>query len=144
MPGRLYDNFSLSRDFKARIRELLPAIPRRKPSTYRLDAVEVEKNVLLVWLLRNADGRVLVELGVVLELLRSDTPIEAYTDDETFLTVKYECTKVLCCDPYDDREELLDFIEIKHVKTLEGHAGRTNSKLQEALDKILRSLPREE
>ena len=143
----LYDNFALSRDFKARIRELLPGIPKptpRKKAPFRLDAVEIEENVLMFWLLRRADGRVFVELGLVLELLGSDEPLEAYADDETFLTVRYECCRILCFDPYKDKEETLDFIEVKHLQTLEGHAGKTNSKLQAAIDKILRSVPREE
>ena len=97
-------------------------------------------NVLLVWLLRNADGKVFVELALMLELLSSPEPLEAYTDDKTFLTVTQEVDKF----QEDSIDELLDFIEIKHVRTLEEHAGRTNSKLQAAIDKILRSVPREE
>jgi hypothetical protein len=71
--------------------------------------------------LRN-DGRVFVELGLV----------EAYTDDETFLTVQHEYTNAR------------GLIEIKHVETLEEHAKQANSKLQAALDIILRSVPRVE
>ena len=37
-----------------------------------------------------------------------------------------------------------DFIEIKHVETLEEQSGKANSNLRAALDKILRSVPREE
>ena len=140
----LYENFHFPADMKRWIRELVPDIPepkKRTPRPFRLDAVEVEENVLMVWLLRNSDGKVFVELALVLQLLSSPEPLEAYTDDKTFLTVKHEVDKFLTPD---SEEENLDFIEIKHLKALEGHAGRTNSKLQAAIDKILRSLPREE
>ena len=139
----LYENFHFPADMKRWIRELVPDIPepkRRIKRPFRLDAVEVEENVLLVWLLRRADGKVFVELALVLELLSSGVPLEAYTDDKTFLTVTQEVDKF----QEDSLDVLLDFIEIKHVRTLEGHAGRTNSKLQAAIDKILRSVPREE
>ena len=135
----LYDNFHFPRDTKKWIRELVPDIPppkALKPQPYR----EVEENVPLVWLLRNADGKVFVELALMLELLSSPEPLEAYTDDKTFLTVTQEVDKF----QEDSLDVLLDFIEIKHVRTLEEHAGRTNSKLQAAIDKILRSVPREE
>ena len=142
---QLYDNFALSRDFKKRIRELVPDIkpPPKRKRLFRLDAVEVEENKHLVWLLRN-DGRVFVELGLVLRQLNSPEPLEAYTNDKTFLTVQYEYTNVIGTDPYQDEELLGDFIEIKHIETLEEHSGKPNGKLRAALDTILRSVPREE
>ena len=141
----VYDNYGLSRDTKQWARELVPDIkpPQKRKRLFKLDAVEVEENKHLVWLLRN-DGRVFVELGLVLRQLNSPEPLEAYTNDKTFLTVQYEYTNVIGTDPYQDEELLGDFIEIKHIETLEEHSGKPNGKLRAALDTILRSVPREE
>lgn len=77
----------------------------------------------------------------MIELLAGPFPVEAYTDDDAFLTVTYNCTKMVCSDPYQDEVRDVVFLEIKHVETLQGHAHGTNQKLQEAIDAILRSVP---
>ena len=139
---QIYDNFSLSRDFKKRIRELVPGIksPKpRKPPPFKLDATEVEQGKQLVWLLRRSDGRVFVDLELVLQQLDSQEPLEAYTNDKSFLTIQHEYPQ-----PPDWDMVLGDFIEIKHVEKLEEQSGKANSKLRAALDVILRSVPREE
>ena len=86
----VYDNYALSKDTKKWIRELVPDIKPPKPrkrAPFKLDAVEVDGNKVLVWLLRNSDGRVFVELELVLQLLGSGEPLEAYTNDESFAPV---------------------------------------------------------
>ena len=138
----VYDNYALSKDTKKWIRELVPDIKAPKPrkrAPFKLDAVEVDGNRVLVWLLRNSDGRVFVELELVLQLLGSAEPLEAYTNDESFLTLQYQYPQ-----PPDWEMVNGHFIEIKHVESLEEHSGKANSKLRAALDVILRSVPREE
>ena len=138
----VYDNYALSKDTKKWIRELVPDIKAPKPrkrAPFKLDAVEVDGNKVLVWLLRNSDGRVFVELELVLQLLGSAEPLEAYTNDESFLTLQYQYPQ-----PPDWEMVNGHFIEIKHVESLEEHSGKANSKLRAALDVILRSVPREE
>lgn len=137
----IYENFSLSRSTKKRIRELVPDIKPPPPPAYRYNNVEVEKDKNMIWLVRTEDGRAFVELAVVLALLESPIPIESYTEDETYQTVTHRCVKMVCSDPYEDRVELTQFIEIKHMDALEEHARRTNRNLQAAIDDILRSLP---
>ena len=138
----VYENYRLSKNTKTWIRELVPDIkppkPRKRPP-FKLDATEVEPGKHLVWLLRRSDGRVFVDLELVLQQLDSQEPLEAYTEDKSFLTIQHEYPQ-----PPDWDMVLGDFIEIKHVETLEEHSGKTNSKLRAALDKILRSVPREE
>ena len=95
----------------------------------------------MIWLVRTEDGRAFVELAVVLALLESPIPVESYTEDETYQTVTHRCVKMVCSDPYEDRVELTQFVEIKHMNALEEHARRTNRNLQAAIDDILRSLP---
>ena len=137
----VYENYRLSKNTKTWIRELVPDIkppkPRKRPP-FKLDATEVEQGKHLVWLLRRSDGRVFVELELVLQQLDSQEPLEAYTNDKSFLTIQHEYPQ-----PPDWDMVLGDFIEIKHVETLEEQSGKANSNLRAALDKILRSVPRE-
>jgi hypothetical protein len=139
---QIYDNFALSREFRKRIRELVPDIKPPKPRNmppYKLNAVEVEEGAHLVWLLRHRDGRVFVDLEFMLQQLDSQEPLEAYRDDNSYRTVQYEYPAPPDWDLVNG-----DFIEIKHVETLEEHSGPANSNLRAALDTILRSVPREE
>ena len=138
----IYENFALTRHTKARIRELVPDLKPPETPLYRFHVLEVDTHIHMTWLLRK-DGRAFVDLDLVLELLESPEPLEAYTEDETFLTVTRNCVKVTCYEPYEDADTEVHFIEIKHLRTLEEHAGRTHHLLQEAIKKILRALPGE-
>ena len=120
----------------ATVPSIPPPAPKRR-TTIKLDAVEVEDDVMLVWLLR-PDGKAFVDLALVLSLLESPQPLEAYTKDNSFLTIQYTYPKPPSWDDFKG-----DFIEIKHLTLLEEHAKRTNSNLQKAINTILRSLPRE-